>query len=68
MRAALHIVHRPVCLPCSTPLQAKGGQVDLLLHDDRALLALQGPKAAQVLQVRGVGWGWAGRRVGSRQR
>ncbi|KAI7843213.1 hypothetical protein COHA_003193 [Chlorella ohadii] len=30
--------------------KAKGGQVDLLLHDDRSLLALQGPKAATVLQ------------------
>ncbi len=26
--------------------------MDLLLHDDRSLLALQGPKAATVLQVR----------------
>ena len=31
-------------------MQAKGGQVDLVVHDDRALLALQGPEAAAVLQ------------------
>lgn len=31
--------------------QAKGGQVDMTLHDDRSLLALQGPQAAAVLQV-----------------
>ncbi|KAL4425386.1 hypothetical protein ABPG75_009402 [Micractinium tetrahymenae] len=30
--------------------KAKGGQVDMLLHDDRSLLALQGPEAAAVLQ------------------
>lgn len=30
--------------------QAQGGQVDLILHDDRALLALQGPEAVGVLQ------------------
>lgn len=36
--------------------QAKGGQVDLILHDDRSLLALQGPQAPAVLQVRGPAW------------
>ncbi|EFN57185.1 hypothetical protein CHLNCDRAFT_30552 [Chlorella variabilis] len=30
--------------------KAKGGQVDLVLHDDRSLLALQGPEAVAVLQ------------------
>lgn len=30
--------------------KAKGGQVDMILHDDRALLALQGPQAVGVLQ------------------
>ena len=31
-------------------MQGEGGQVDLDVHDDRCLLALQGPKAAEVLQ------------------
>ncbi len=32
-------------------LQAKGGQVDMEVHDDRSLLALQGPEVVAVLQV-----------------
>jgi hypothetical protein len=35
-------------------LQAKGKQVEMTVHDDRSLLALQGPAAAEVLQVRCV--------------
>jgi aminomethyltransferase len=31
-------------------LQSKGGAVDMTVHDDRALLALQGPAAAETLQ------------------
>lgn len=30
--------------------KAKGGDVDMIVHDDRSLLALQGPEAALVLQ------------------
>ena len=33
-------------------LQAKGRNVDMHIHDERALLALQGPKAMSALQVR----------------
>ena len=63
----LPALHRPallseLCLPPSQLpsratfllcrcLQAKGGRVDMELHDDRSLLALQGPEAAAVLQV-----------------
>lgn len=32
-------------------MQAKGGVVDMHIHDERALIALQGPKAATALQV-----------------
>jgi len=32
------------------PFQAKGGDVDWHIHDERSLLALQGPKAAPALQ------------------
>lgn len=31
--------------------QGKGGDVSMEVHDDRSLLALQGPKAAAVLQT-----------------
>lgn len=43
-------------------VQAKGKQVSMTVHDDRSLLALQGPAAMEVLQVglRGSGWGWVG--------
>lgn len=37
--------------PTHAHLQAKGGQVDMEVHDDRSLLALQGPEAVAVLQV-----------------
>lgn len=30
--------------------KAKGGRVDMVVHDDRALIALQGPKAAAAVQ------------------
>ena len=44
----------PTILPCfpspAALLQAKGAQVDMEVHDDRSLLALQGPEAVQVLQ------------------
>ena len=61
----------PLTLPLPLPLlQAKGGQVDLILHDDRSLLALQGPEAVAVLQVRlgastGRSWGHQGARGGT---
>ena len=32
-------------------LQAKGGHVSMHIHDERALIALQGPKAAAAVQV-----------------
>lgn len=34
----------------SSTLQGEGGKVDMTVHDDRSLLALQGPKAVEVLQ------------------
>ena len=36
--------------PDVTSAQGSGGAEELVVHDDRALLALQGPAAAAVLQ------------------
>ncbi len=47
-------MHHIVSLPCSCCRQAKGKDVTMEVHDDRALLALQGPAAAEVLQVRAL--------------
>jgi len=35
-------------------LQAKGKHVNMTVHDDRSLLALQGPAAGEALQVRSL--------------
>ena len=45
-----HRVPPALTSPCITALQAKGAQIDMEVHDDRSLLALQGPEAVQVLQ------------------
>ena len=37
--------------PAARLMQAKGGAVDMHIHDERALIALQGPKAAAALQA-----------------
>jgi glycine cleavage system aminomethyltransferase T len=39
--------------------QAKGGKLDMHIHDERGLIALQGPKAAAAVQARALSRPWA---------